>query len=283
MPRPLPNGCLFSIERRILAANYEMSFFEMATNYYTIGYMVSGDRLTITPTTTYSAHPGNIAGCPPFTYYKTTPASNAIYDSILIKFAPDFVKPFTNTFGQQALDEIYTYPVHRFTDTIREKIFLLLLDMLNIYQKESTYREFLLQTKLFELLILILEESVPKKDAMVHKTPLTPPIMEAVYYMENHYADDLSLDKVAQIAGFAPAYFSRLFQSQLGKSYSEYLASIRLRHVETLLITTKKSITEIALETGYAHVSNLTEQFKKKIGITPLTYRKHHLQLLSLA
>lgn len=95
--------------------------------------------------------------------------------------------------------------------------------------------------------------------------------------MENHYADNLSLDKVAQAAGFSPAYFSRLFQSQLGKSYSDYLTNIRLRHVEALLINTNKSVTEIALETGYSHISNLTEQFKKKIGMTPSAFRKAHL------
>lgn len=277
MPRPLPDGCLFTIERRILAANYEMPSFEVATDHYTIGYMISGDRLTITPTTTYSTHPGNIAGCPPFTYHKTTPASDAIYDSILIKFAPDFVKPFTDTFGQQALDDIYTHPVHRFTDIVKEKIFLLLSDMLNTYEKDFIYREFLLQSKLFELLILIIEESLPEEAAIIHKTPLSQPIMEAVYYMENHYADNLSLDKVAQAAGFSPAYFSRLFQSQLGKSYSDYLTNIRLRHVEALLINTNKSVTEIALETGYSHISNLTEQFKKKIGMTPSAFRKAHL------
>ncbi|MDE5823406.1 MAG: helix-turn-helix domain-containing protein [Lachnospiraceae bacterium] len=40
---------------------------------------------------------------------------------------------------------------------------------------------------------------------------------------------------------------------------------------------TKKSVTEIALETGYLHTGNLSEQFKQQTGMTPLQYRKSNI------
>ena len=275
MARPLPEGCEFTIARRSRPGDYEMPTMEAATDHYNIGYLISGSRITITPNTTYTQHPGYVGTLAPFVYHRTVPASKEeLYESILIKFTLTFAKPFTDAFGIQALERIYEHPTNRFEPEIQSKIYHLLLDMLDEYEKDSPYRDFVLQCMLFQILILILENRLPDNDSPFYSTPLTPPIIEALYYMEKHYPDKLSLDTVAGISGFSPAHFSKVFQSQLGKSYSEYLSDIRLRHVQELLLTTKKTITEIALETGYTYPGNLTEQFKKKIGMTPMAYRK---------
>ena len=276
MARPLPKGCEFTIAKRYLPGDYEMPTMEAATDHYTIGYHISGSRTTITPNITYTQHPGYLGTLAPFIYHRTIPASkNEIYESILIKFTLTFAKPFINAFGIQALNRIYEHPTNRFEPEIQDKIYHILLDMVDEYEKESTYSYFALQCMLFQVLILILEERLPDNDVILYSTPLTPPIIEAIYYMEKNYANRLSLETVAGIAGFSPAHFSKVFQSQLGKAYSEYLSDIRLRHVQELLLTTKKTITDIALETGYAYPGNLTEQFKRKIGMTPMAYRKH--------
>ena len=275
MARPMPEGCDFIIARRSLPGDYEMPTMEAATDHYNLGYLISGSRITITPNITYTQHPGYVGTLAPFIYHRTVPASKEVYESILIKYTLAFAKPFTDTFGMQALNRIYENPTNRFEPEIQNKIYHLLLDMLDEYEKESPYRDFTLQCMLFQVLILILENRLPDDGVTTHSTPLTPPIIEALYYMEKHYPDKLSLETVAEISGFSPAHFSKVFQSQLGKSYSEYLSDIRLKHVQELLLTTKKSITEIALETGYTYPGNLTEQFKRKIGMTPIAYRKH--------
>ena len=275
MARPLPEGCEFTIARRSLPGDYEMPTLEAATDHYAIGYLISGSRTTITPNTTYTQHPGYVGTLAPFIYHRTVPASKEVYESILIKYTLAFAKPFTDAFGMQTLNRIYENTTNRFEPEIQNKIYHLMLDMVDEYERESPYRDFTLQCMLFQVLILILEMRLPDDDITVYSTPLTPPIIEALYYMEKHYPDKLSLETVAGISGFSPAHFSRVFQSQLGKSYSEYLSDIRLKHVQELLLTTKKSITEIALETGYAYPGNLTEQFKRKIGMTPMAYRKH--------
>lgn len=278
MARPLPEGCEFTIARRSLPGNYEMPTMEVATNHYTLGYLISGSRTTITPNLTYTQQPGCVGTLAPFIYHRTVPASPEAYESILIKYSLAFAKPFTDAFGLQALNRIYEHPANRFPLEIQERIYHLMLDMLAEYAKESPYRDFALQCMLFQLLILILEERLPDDNVTMHLTPLTPPVIEALYFMEKHYADRLSLETVAGISGFSPAHFSKVFQAQLGKSYSEYLCDIRIRHVEDLLLATNKSIMEIALETGYAYPGNLTEQFKRKVGMTPMAYRKKRIR-----
>lgn len=128
---------------------------------------------------------------------------------------------------------------------------------------------------LFRILTMIWEEKLPNDEVEMHKTLLTPPIVEALYYMENYYSQNPGLEEVAHVANFSPAYFSRLFSAQLGKSYSEYLSNIKLRHAAVLLVQTDKSVMEIAQETGFCHGNYLSDQFKKKMGMTPMQFRKN--------
>lgn len=275
MPLPLPKGCDFYIVRRSMPADYEMPSLEVTADFYEMGYLLSGDRTTITPAMTYTQHPGFLGTLSPFTYHRTIPASCAPYESILVKFTSAFAKPFTDLFGIQALDRVYSQPTNRFSPDDQNKILYLLMNMLEEYQGDSPYKDFNIQCMLFQIFTAVLQKRLPDNSMIIHEAPLTPPIIEAVYYMEKHYAQKLNIHMIAKVSGFSPAYFSRIFQSQLGKSYSEYLCDIRLKHVKELLLTTDKSIAEIALETGYAYPGNLTEQFKRKTGITPIRYRKN--------
>ena len=100
--------------------------------------------------------------------------------------------------------------------------------------------------------------------------------MDAIVFIEDSYAKNPSLEETAQTVGFSPAYFSRLFSMQMGMSYTDYLDYVKLRHVQILLVKSKKSIMEIAQETGYCHGNYLNSRFKQKIGMTPGEYRRRN-------
>lgn len=276
MSLPLPEGQLFQITHRVLPADYEMPSLEIASDHYTIGYQISGDRTIITPNSIFTLHPGNVSTLAPYLYHRTVPASNEVYESILIKFSPLFVQPLTDRFGEQILDQIYARATNIFPADMQAVIYGYFTHLLEEYDKKSPYGDFRLQCVLCELLLAILEYRLPEESTNTSATPLTLPIMEAVYYMETHYAEVLTIEKVAGISNYSVAYFSRLFQKQLGKSYSEYLSHIRIKNVSRLLINTNKSITEIAIETGYQYPSNLSAAFRQKTGLSPQQYRKQH-------
>ncbi len=274
MALPLPEGELFQITHRILPADYEMPSLEIAYDHYSINYHIRGDRTTITPGFTFTQHPGSVSTLAPYIYHRTVPASSEVYESILIKFSPLFVKPLTDRFGEQILDQIYARPTNRFAAAMQPVIYGYFTRLLETYSQKTPYGEFRSQCVLSELLLAILEYRLPEDNSASHATPLSLPIMDAVYYMEIHYAEPLTIEKVAEIAGYSTAYFSRLFHSQLGKSYSEYLSYIRIKNVSRLLLNTDKSITEIAIETGYQYPGNLSSSFRQKTGLTPQQYRR---------
>ena len=282
MPMPLPANTNFQIVKRSLDSGYTMPTLEASSDYYEIGYILSGDRLSITPNCSYTLNAGTVGTMPPFIYHRTIPLSNAPYKTYLIKFTPDFVRPLTDAFGLNILNEIYSRLSYRFPSEMRSRILLYFQEMLALYQSDSHYGGFRIQCMLCDLLLAIMEHRLPDdntEDAsrILHKTPLTPPIIDAIYYMEQHYQKNPSLETVALFSGYSVSHFSRLFQAQLGITYSEYLTKIRIRHAQDLLLNTKKSVTEIAFETGYLHTGNLSEQFKQQTGMSPLQYRKSHI------
>ena len=274
MALPLPNGQLFHIAHRVLPADYEMPSLEIASDHYSLGYHISGDRTIITPNSIFTQHPGNVSTLAPYIYHRTVPASNEVYESILVKFSPLFVKPLTNQFGEQILDQIYARTTNSFSAHIQAVIGGYFTNLLEEYNRKSPYVNFKIQCILCELLLTILEYRLPEENIGSHDTPLTLPIMEAVYYMETHYAESLTIEKAAGISNYSAAYFSRLFKKQLGKTYSEYLSHIRIKNVSRLLLNTDKSITEIAIETGYQYPGNLSAAFRQKTGLSPQQYRK---------
>ena len=168
MPTPLPEGCEFTIARRLLPGDYEMPTMDAVPNYYTLGYIISGSRTTITPKTTFTLYPGDVGTLAPFVFHKTVPASkDEAYESILVKFTPAFAKPFTDAFGLHTLNCIYKHPTNRFEPEIQNKIYHILLDMVAEFEKESPYRDFALQCMLFRVLILILENRLPDNDVTI--------------------------------------------------------------------------------------------------------------------
>lgn len=279
MPMPLPANTNFLIVKRALDSGYSMPILEASSDYYEAGYILSGDRLCITPEGSYAMNTGMVGTMPPFIYHRTIPLSDRPYNTYLIKFTPDFVRPLTDAFSCSLLDEIYSQMANRFSTEMSSRILMYFQEMYDIYQSNSRYGSFRLQCMLCDLLLAILENRLPNDtdSNTVHAASLTPPVIDALTYMEQHYYENPSLETVALLSGYSASHFSRLFHAQLGKPYSEYLTKIRIRHVQDLLLNTKKSVTEIALETGYLHTGNLSEQFKQQTGMTPLQYRKAHM------
>lgn len=274
MAIPMAEEQQIYVAYRILPGDYCMPSMEMATDHYNIGYILSGDRLTVTPLQTYSYHAGDVALMPPHIYHRTISKSDAPYESYLIKFTPLFIKPFFDHVGHRILDELYEQKVCHFNPDSQEKIKKMFCEMEEEYQKESPYKEFILQGMLFRLITTIWEERHLPQTAAVNKSPLSRAMVDAVCHIETYYASELTLEKTARAVNLSSAYLSRLFRAQLGMTFSTYLNNVKMRHVKLLLSRTDKSVMEIALETGFCSGEYLSAQFKADTGMTPTEFRK---------
>ena len=97
---------------------------------------------------------------------------------------------------------------------------------------------------------------------------------EAVFdYLDRHFAEDLTLEDAAAVAGFSKFHFSRTFKQLSGCNFYEYLCHRRIKTSETLLMKPVLSISQIALQSGFSSVSTFNRTFKKLKGCTPTQYR----------
>lgn len=92
-------------------------------------------------------------------------------------------------------------------------------------------------------------------------------------------SEELTLEKVAEQAGFSVHYFDRLFAEVTGKSVMEYVRVFKLTRSAMMLRTSDRSILDIALELGYANPENFARAFRAHYGQSPSDYRSSHRHL----
>lgn len=100
------------------------------------------------------------------------------------------------------------------------------------------------------------------------------PIRKALDYIGFHYAEDISLNTVADFVYLNRDYLSRQFKKEVGINFSEYLLALRLKRAKQLLETTNMRISDVALSVGMTNMSYFSTVFHKSFGYTPNEIRK---------
>lgn len=121
-------------------------------------------------------------------------------------------------------------------------------------------------------------ELSPVYDALLERLmrgmPLSPAVEAAkAYIAREHTRADLGLPEVAEHAGVAPSYLSRLMKQELGLSFSKFLSMMRINRATALMADPHKILKDISEEVGYASPYYFSTAFKKLLGISPNEYR----------
>ncbi|KIL41645.1 hypothetical protein SD70_05880 [Gordoniibacillus kamchatkensis] len=93
-------------------------------------------------------------------------------------------------------------------------------------------------------------------------------------YVREHYAEDITLQSMAQRCNMSESYFSRLFKKQIGTSFVDYLTALRMRRAKELLANPRLKIYEVSLQVGYQDSRYFSQIFRKSAGETPTEFRK---------
>lgn len=121
--------------------------------------------------------------------------------------------------------------------------------------------------------VLLLDRARPGTEAQPH-----PPIADLVaddrvrrslLLMEQHMADPLPIADIARRLQLSTRQLERLFQTVMGQRPAEFYRRLRLRYARFLLDTTGRTVTDIALESGFSDCAHFSRQFKAQHGFTP--------------
>jgi AraC family transcriptional regulator len=95
-------------------------------------------------------------------------------------------------------------------------------------------------------------------------------INRAVNFINDDPSEELDLDRLAKIANYSPFHFQKLFRSIVGETPKQYILRIRLETAaHAVVMFHHRSITEIAMESGFSSPATFTRAFKRRFGISP--------------
>ncbi len=138
--------------------------------------------------------------------------------------------------------------------------------------KKQDYTSLEYSVASYDFLLHLQKESQVKApvDNKLYQTYLKP----AISYMEKHFAQDISIENLAQQVFITPQYLTRLFQRFFHVTTLEYLNQVRIKKAKEILITKNETeIQVISQLVGFKSSSHFIATFKKATGYTPMAFR----------
>lgn len=99
-------------------------------------------------------------------------------------------------------------------------------------------------------------------------------IQYAQRYMEQYYNQRIELSQLADISGYSSDHFRRLFKEVTGLTPAQYLRQLRISKSKEMIMEGDKTLTHIALDCGFASLSQYSGIFRQITGVRPTEYQK---------
>lgn len=279
MPLPLKPGYNFNFARIQRPPHYEMLSAEAYTDFYGISYMVSGERLIYAPDYTTITQAGELNCIPKYVYRRTTYISDSPYEHILIKFTDSMAAELFNVIGIENYNELCQEHVIRFEKNTQNKIYAIFLEMEQEWNAYNKYSELLLKGLLYKLIITCLRERIISDVNVLSLEKKHDCLANAIKYVKSHLRENPSLNTTAQQINISASYLSKIFVTHLHTPFSTFVLNEKMAYSQKLLVHSKLSMTEIAIEAGFSSSSYFSDCFRRNTGMSPLQFRKENRQI----
>lgn len=100
-------------------------------------------------------------------------------------------------------------------------------------------------------------------------------LMPVLNYIDDHFAEDFPMTKLAQLARISPQHLCRIFHETMHMRPNEYVTYRRISEAKFLLLHTDTSIAEIGVKCGFPDPGYFSTVFKRYEGASPAEYRKN--------
>ena len=211
--------------------------------------------------------------------HEITSGKNTVYTDILIK--PEFIdrslKGSENAFSILDVDDFCDFSdtlqrshmVMNFSLKEREELENLFRLIDSELQENSGGRELILRSCINILLTMVFRKMrLPMREGMSMD-------IRMLGYIKENCTMPITLVSVAMKAGYNPSYFSRLFKSYTGTTFTNFLKECRIERAANLLENTDMNVELVMSEVGFSDRTKFYKAFSEKYGVTPLKYKKN--------
>ena len=200
--------------------------------------------------------------------------------SIVVQFEKDFLGPEFFTKPELAnisnLMKSSAYGIRFVNETaekVREKMELLA-------NEENSFRKILLLLDILENLsdskdyILLDQDGIVAQQSDFNKERINA----ALEYIVDNFQSEILLNKVSAVVNMSPNAFCKYFKRITNKTFIETVIDYRINFAIQQLLATDKAVSEISLESGFGDVSHFYKLFKRRMKVSPLSYRNNFLK-----
>lgn len=237
------------------------------------GYELTAARLT------FRLREGDAALIHPMEPHRTRTLTEGVNRYLVLKFTPDalyaakqplyelkYIFPYLHFSGRRA----YVYTRAELATSRMDELLRRILS-----EREGTAYgyEMAVRASVSEVLLWFIRAWHERSDAAAIDATALSRLQRALGYIEARMGEEISVADVAAHLGMGGSTFSRFFSQAAGMSFPAYVRAVRLSRAMALLVESDRSVTDIALETGFSTASYLILCFRRQYQMTPARFR----------
>ena len=240
-----------------------------------LAFVLSGSTMTVQSANgvTYRRfiQAGASCVCPIGTYEKASGTTSAI-DCLHLYLSPDLIK-------RRAMADYCVDPSKielRYTGGVDDPtLYQIAMAIRLILKTDETHNRLFYDGMQAVLAAHLIENySVERWRRHVSASTIEYKAFKRVYdYIEEHFAEDVSLEDLAAEMGLSAYQFYRLFLARVGIAPHRYLSFRRVQEAQKLLELAKFTLDEIRQASGFRSMSEFYKVFRGLSGLTPIEYR----------
>ncbi|MBR1628156.1 MAG: helix-turn-helix transcriptional regulator [Lachnospiraceae bacterium] len=142
------------------------------------------------------------------------------------------------------------------------------------YEHNQSYQEETIPHLIVSLLLILARKNSDAQNIKQGSRPKGEWIRNCLRFMENHYAEDISIREIASCIHMGETRFRELFIKSMRMTPLDYLNSIRIRNACVMLQESDLSIEMIAFKCGFSTLSTFNRNFRRYMGASPSKWRK---------
>lgn len=170
--------------------------------------------------------------------------------------------------------------IFKFEKIVEIKLREKLRRLSEVFEEKRSFYELQVNEMLFQIYYIIFTECKREEKNLEDKycNEENTYARKAIEYLTWNFREEISLNDMAQYVGITPNYFCKCFKKSVNMTFKQYLDSIRLENALKDMTYFNVSVTNAALNNGFANIKGFIKLCKEKYGCTPNQYKK--LQLM---